>query len=46
VKIVRALLGGALAVAAAVTVQVATAPSASAEASTQCVHCWHIIIGN
>lgn len=43
-KIVRALLGGALAVAATLTVQAATAPSASAETSTQCVHCWHVII--
>lgn len=42
-KFVRALLGGALAAAAVLTVQVATAPAASAESGTQCVHCWHFI---
>jgi hypothetical protein len=43
VKFVRALLGGALVAAAAVTFQVATAPSAPVQASALCVNCWDII---
>lgn len=42
-KLIRALLGATAALAVAASVQVATAPSTSAQSTTQCLNCWSVV---